>query len=168
MTTSPGSPTVAEVLALHTAGETTVPEDHVDENGHLTTGHHFSAASGVVWDLVQERVTGRDYIGRRGMSLFTVEHRLTYLAELRLAERYSVHSALAGRTAKAVHGLALVLDRERDRVACRMEIVYVHVDMDTRRSVPMPDDVAARADAEIARHPWAAAAATGLTLRRSR
>ena len=61
--------------------------------------------------------------------------------------------------------LPLVLDRERDRVACRMEVVYVHVDMAARRASVMPDDVAARADAEVAAHPWVAGVATGLTLR---
>ncbi len=167
MTDTPAThPTTAEVLALHTATETTVPEDHIDENGHMNIGHYFSAASWAFWDLTIERVTGADYIARRGSSFFTVEHRIAYLGELRLGERYSVHAALAGRTDKALHGLALVLDRERDRVACRMEVVYVHVDMDDRRASAMPDDVAARADAEVSAHPWVAAAATGLTLRR--
>ncbi|QVT78125.1 L-carnitine dehydrogenase [Nocardioides aquaticus] len=171
MTDSPAArptaqPTTAQVLALHTATDTTVPEDHIDENGHMNIGHYFSAASWAVWDLTTERVTGADYIARRGSSFFTVEHRIAYLGELRLGERYSVHAALAGRTDKALHGLALVLDRERDRVACRMEVVYLHVDMDARRSSTMPDDVAARAGAEVAAHPWVADVATGLSLRR--
>lgn len=160
------APTIEQLLALHTATETTVPEEHIDENGHMNIGHYFSAGSWAVWDLTQERVTGRDYIGRRGLSFFTVEHRIAYLGELRLGERYSVHAALAARTEKAVHGLALVLDRERERVACRMEVVYVHVDMAGRGSVPMPDDVAAAADTEVAAHPWVADVATGLSLRR--
>lgn len=63
-----------------------------------------------------------------------------------------MHAALAGRTDKAVHGVGLVLDRERDRLACAMEVVYVHV--------------AAALDAEVGAHPWVAGLATGLSLRR--
>jgi len=77
-----------------------------------------------------------------------------------------VHAALAGRTDKAVHGVGLVLDRERDRLACAMEVVYVHVDMTERRAAPIPVDVAAALDAEVGAHPWVAGLATGLSLRR--
>lgn len=159
------TPTTEQVLALHTAVDATVPPDHVDENDHMNISHYFSAGSLAVWDLTQ-RATGPDYIARRGLSFFTVEHRIAYLGELRLGERYTVHGALAGRTDKAVHGVGLVLDRERDRVACRMEVVYVHVDMAGRRATPIPDDVAAALDAEVDAHPWVAGLATGLSLRR--
>jgi hypothetical protein len=38
--------------------------------------------------------------------------------------------------------------------------------METRRSEPIPDEIGASLDADIATTPWAADAATGLTLRR--
>ena len=47
-----------------------------------------------------------------------------------------------------------------------MEILYVHVSMETRRAVPIPDDVATALDGEIAQRAWALEAATGLSLRR--
>ncbi len=65
-----------------------------------------------------------------------------------------------------MHSASYVLDEEHDRLACAMEIMYVHVSMETRRSVAIPDDLAGPIDAEIAAHSWVAEAATGLSLRR--
>ncbi len=132
----------------------------------MNIAHYFAEGSLGLWGLVGDTITGADYIARRGLSFFTVEHRIRYTGELRERQRYSVQSGLVARTAKAVHGVSLVLDRERDAVACTMEIVYVHVDMERRRAVTIPEDVAARIDDEVAAHPWLAALATGLSLER--
>ena len=63
--------------------------------------------------------------------------------------------------------MAYVVDEEHDKVACSLEVVYVHVSMESRRAVPIPDDVAESIDAEIAEHAdWLGPAAVGLSLRR--
>ncbi len=160
------TPSTEQLLSLTTLTDRVVPADHIDQNGHMNIAHYFREGSIGAWQLVVDRATGEDYIERRGLSFFTVEHRLAYLAELRAGERYSVHATVVGRSDKAVHAAAFVVDREHDRVACRMELVYVHVDMDDRRATPIPDDVAARLDAVAAEHPWVAEVATGLSLRR--
>ena len=160
------TPSTEQLLSLPTLSDQRVPEDHIDQNGHMNIAHYFREGSIGAWRLVVDRATGEDYIERRGLSLFTVEHRIAYLGELRAGERYSVHATVVARTDKAVHTVAFVVDRERDRVACRMELVYVHVDMEHRRAASIPDDVAASLDEVASEHPWVAEVATGLSLRR--
>ncbi len=159
-------PTTAQVRTLPAAFEMAVPEDAIDDNGHMNIGHYFKYGSWAPWLRLGQLGMSEDYIPRRQLSFFTVEHRIAYLGELRLGERFAVHVGLAGRTAKALHSVSYVVDEEHDRVACAMEIVYVHISMESRRSTPIPADLAEPIDAEIAAHLWVVDAATGLTLRR--
>ena len=159
-------PSLDLVRSLKAHTETTVPAEYIDENGHMNITRYFELGAWAPWTRLGELGMEADYIERRGLSFFTVEHHIRYLAELRLGEAFSVRSAFVARTGKAVHGITFVVDEERDRVACTMEIVYVHVSMDSRRAADIPDDVAAGLDAEIAERGWAADVATGLTLRR--
>lgn len=161
-------PTYAQVLTLPTVFDQVVTEDFIDENGHMNIGDYFRLGSWAPWRRMSELGTGEDYISRRGMSFFTVEHQIRYLAELRLGERFTVHSAFVGRTAKAVHAVGIVADREHERVACFMEVMYVHVSMSDRRAAPIPDDLGAALDADAAAYggDWLAGSARGLTLRR--
>lgn len=159
------TPSTEQLLALHTYLDQPVPESHLDQNGHMNITHYFQEGAWAAWQLLSQ-VTGTDYIEQRGLSFFTVEHHLRYLGELRGGQHYSVHAGMVERAGKALHGVAYVVDREREALACSMELVYVHVDMAERRSAPVPDDVAAGLDDLVGRHPWLPEAATALTLRR--
>lgn len=159
-------PSIDLVRSLPAYFEMTVPEDYIDENGHMNITKYFDLGAWAPWKRMNALGVGDDYIERRQQSFFTVEHRIKYLSELRLGEALSVRPAIVARTGKAAHGISFVVDEARDRIACTMEILYVHVSMETRRAEPIPDDVAAAFDAEIAQRAWALEVATGLTLRR--
>ena len=160
------SPTTDQVRTLPAFFEQAVPEEYVDENGHMNITDYFRLGTWAPWQRMTDLGLGRQYIPERGLSFFTVQHHISYLSELRLGERFSVRTGVAGRTAKAVHSVAYVLDEARDRVSCALELMYVHVSMESRRSVEMPDDVAAVFDGEIDAHPWVSGAVGGLALRR--
>lgn len=161
------APTYAQALTLPVVFDQVVTADFIDENGHMNISDYFRLGSWAPWRRLAELGMGEDYIGERGLSFFTVEHRIRYLAELRLGEPLTVHSAFVGRTDKAVHGVGIVLDREHERVACVLEVIYVHVSMTDRRSAPIPEDLGAALDADVAAYGggWLRASARGLTLR---
>lgn len=161
-------PDVELVLGLPAQFDQPVGEEFIDQNGHMNIGDYFKLGTWAPWLRLVELGMDDDYIPVRGMSMFTVEHNIRYVAELRLGERFSVHGALVDRTSKAVHAAGFVVDRERDRLACVLEVVYVHVSMSDRRAVAIPDDLAAAIDADIASYggDWLASAADRLTLRR--
>ena len=159
-------PSIELVRSLPAYFEKTVPDDYIDENGHMNITRYFELGAWAPWLRVGELGVGDSYIPERGLSFFTVEHHVRYLGELRLGDPLSVRPAFVGRTPKALHGISFVVDESRDKIACTMEILYVHVSMETRRSVEIPDDVATALDGEIAQRAWALGAATGLTLRR--
>ncbi|WP_309649305.1 thioesterase family protein [Nocardioides sp.] len=166
MSPAPLLPQADQVRSLPSHFDRPVAPDAIDENGHMNISVYFREGSWAAWLRLGELGMGEDYIPARGLSFFTVEHSIRYLGELRLGEPYAVHTGIAGRTSKAVHAVSFVLDRTHDRVACVMEVMYVHVSMETRRACDIPDDIAGALDAEIAAHPWVAEAATRLSLRR--
>ncbi len=162
----PQLPDIDRLRSLPAYFEQEVPDDYIDENGHMNITKYFELGAWAPWLRVGELGVDEGYLSERKLSFFTVEHHIRYVGELRLGERFSVRPAFVGRTDKALHGISFVVDEGRGRLACAMEIMYVHVSMESRRSVAVPDDVAAALDGEIAQRAWAAELATGLTLRR--
>lgn len=159
-------PTAAQVRALPAFFDQTVPEAFIDTNGHMNITDYFRLGSWAPWQRLMDLGVDERYIPDRGLSFFTVEHHIRYLSELRLGERFSIGVGFAGRTGKALQAAAFVLDQERDQLSCVLEVMYVHVSMDSRRAVDIPGDVAQVLDTEIDAHPWVADVATGLGLRR--
>lgn len=143
-------PTYDQVIALPTTREGVVESGFIDENGHMNVGDYFRLTSHSLWDATRDAGVTDEYIGERGMSLFTVEQHVRYLGEMRLGERFTVHHRFLARSEKVVHAMSFLVDQDKCRLACTMEVSWVHVDMTTRRSVPLPDDVAAAFDALIA------------------
>ncbi len=144
-------PTYDQVTQLPARVEQVVPPEFIDENGHMNIRHYFDAASHALWYLNIALGMDESYNVDRGLSLFTVEQHLRYFSEMNLGDRFTVHSRLLERSSKVLHGMSFVVSPESRAVACTFEATYIHVDMKTRRSVEIPDDLAARFDDEIAR-----------------
>jgi acyl-CoA thioester hydrolase len=162
-------PDFDDVVSLPERFDETVQPEQIDENGHMNIRHYFDFGSWAVWRSTIEAGVDQAYMDERGMSFFTVEQHLRYFGEMRLGERFTVHDRLLARSRNALHAMAFVLDRERDKLASTFELVYVHVDMAERKSVPIPDDVAARLDARIAEGDeldWAAPVCGAMGVRR--
>ncbi len=144
-------PTYDQVTQLPARVEQVVPPEFIDENGHMNIRHYFDAASHALWYLNIALGMDESYNVDRGLSLFTVEQHFRYFSEMNLGDRFTVHSRLLERSSKVLHGMSFVVSPESRAVACTFEATYIHVDMKTRRSVEIPDDLAARFDDEIAR-----------------
>ena len=83
-----------------------------------------------------------EYIAERGMTTFTADQHLRYLAEAAEGDEIGVHVAVVDHAPKALHITALIVNQTSRRLACVMETLSVHVDFSTRRPVPFPDDIA--------------------------
>ena len=86
----------------------------------------------------------------QGHACFSAEHHLTYLAELLTGDRISSRVRLLGRSERAAHALVYLLDDSHQRLSFVMEEILLHIDMETRRTAPWPEDVAAALDQQIA------------------
>jgi acyl-CoA thioester hydrolase len=125
----------------------TIPPEFIDENGHTNIGRYLELGGRALWQRCQlDLGMTLDYLETRGLSTFTAEHHLTYLAEVLEGERVTVHAKLIGRSDKAMHTISLIVNQTQQRLACVMEAMIVHIDMGPRRPSPFPDDIAALID----------------------
>jgi acyl-CoA thioester hydrolase len=147
---APTLPTYDDVLGLPTLIKDTVPAGFIDVNGHMNIRHYLDyGATGA--DVICRRVGIDDeYRAQRRMGVFTAEHHIRYVAEMHEGSTFSVHARFLERSSRAGHLISFILDRDREVLSCTVEIVLVHVGMDSRRPVEFPADVAAGLDEEIA------------------
>ncbi|NYD43707.1 GNAT family N-acetyltransferase [Nocardioides panaciterrulae] len=149
-------PTYEQLAGMPAYAEQPVPIAFEDVNGHLNVRHYTGIASeGLDESLVALGIPQN--WPASGHACFSAEHHLRYLAELRTGDRMSARVRLLGRSERAVHALVYLLDESHRRVSFVMEEIFLHVDMQTRRTAPWPEDVAAAIDKRIAEDaslPW--------------
>jgi acyl-CoA thioester hydrolase len=152
-------PSFDQVMELPAWVDTLVTADFIDENGHMNVRHYLELD--VLGTTLLCTGTGIDdgYRAERRMGAFTAEHHLRYFSELHEGEKLSVHVRVLARSSRTVHMMTFLLDRTHGRLANTLELLLVHVDMDSRRAIPFPEDIAAGFDrhlAEDARVGWRA------------
>jgi acyl-CoA thioester hydrolase len=144
-------PTFEEISQLPIEFEAAVGPEHIDANGHMNIRHYLEFNARGTWRIVEGIGINDGYRSGRALGLFTAEHHLRYYSELRDGELFSVHVRVLGRSERAVHLMAFLLDRARRRLANTLEVVAVHVDLTTRASAPIPADISGRIDRQIER-----------------
>ena len=164
---SPSHPTYEQLVILPAYTEQPVPVPFEDANGHLNVRHYTGIASeGLDESLVDVGIPQN--WPAQGHACFSAEHHLTYLAELLTGDRISSRVRLLGRSERAAHALVYLLDDSHQRLSFVMEEILLHINMETRRTAPWPEDVAAALDQQIAlqsRLPWEPDVSGSLRLR---
>lgn len=163
------APAFDQVVNLPAVNEGTVTPDFIDLNGHMNIRYYLDYLAWGADTICSGAGIDLEYRQQRGMGVFAAENHLNYYRELREGEKFSVHVRPVERTDKALHLVALLLDRTNDRLACTLETVLIHVDLTSRRATPIPDDVATGLDREFAAYDdvdWPAPLCGAMFLRR--
>ena len=160
-------PTYDQLAGLPAYVEQPVPIAFEDVNGHLNVRHYTGIASeGLDESLVALGIPQN--WPAAGHAVFSAEHHLIYLAELRTGDKLSARVRLLGRSERAAHALVYLLDDSHQRLSFVMEEILLHIDMETRHTAPWPDDVAAALDERIAEDadlPWEPVVSGSMQLR---
>ncbi len=160
-------PSYEQLAVLPAYTEQPVPIAFEDANGHLNVRHYTGIASeGLDASLVGQGIP-QDWPAT-GHASFSAEHHLTYLAEMRTGDMLSTRVRLLGRSERAAHALVYLLDESHQRLSFVMEEIFLHIDMETRRTAAWPEDVAAALDQRITEDaglPWEPDVSGSMTLR---
>jgi acyl-CoA thioester hydrolase len=149
-------PTYEQLVELPAYTEQPVPVPFEDANGHLNVRHYTGIASEGLDESMVDLGIPQNWPAQ-GHACFSAEQHLTYVAELLTGDRISSRVRLLGRSERAAHTLVYLLDDSHQRLSFVMEEIFLHIDMETRRTAPWPEDVAASLDAQIAAQaglPW--------------
>lgn len=161
----------ADAAPLRLHAERVRPE-WVDYNGHMNVAYYvlvFDYATDAALDHMD---IGTAYRDATGCSVFVAEMHVTYEDEALEGEGLTVESRLAGFDGKRII-LFHEMRNARGAVIASNEVLCLHVDLDTRRTAPLPAAAAARVGALAQAHaalpaPAQAGRAIGLTARRPR
>ncbi len=128
-------------LALY---EGEVRSEWIDYNGHMNVAYYVLAFDWATDAFFAHIGVDEDYVRGRAMSLFALEAHITYQRELQAGDPLRVTTQLLDFDAKRLHYLHRMYHGAEGWLAATGEWLSIHVDMRTRRSAPMPDDIAAR------------------------
>ena len=161
-------PPYAELATLPVYGAQSVPAAFEDINGHLNIRHYVGIASEGLDESLAHVGIPQNWPTVAGQAVFSAEHHMTYLSELRTGDRISVRVRLVGRSERAAHAVVYLLDDTHQRLSYVMEEVFLHIDMESRHTAPWPEDVAAALDQQVADDaglPWKPALSGSMSLR---
>lgn len=122
---------------------TFVKPEWVDHNQHLNVAYYVLA-----FDLATDEFYR--YLGipaacyDKGTSFFTLDMNVTYHGEVVMDDALRVTTQLLAVDHKRIRYFHHMYHAEEGYLAATNECVAIHVDMNTRKSVPMPDSLRAR------------------------
>ncbi|GAA1365185.1 thioesterase family protein [Arthrobacter rhombi] len=145
------SPTTEQVLQIPAHWTDEVRPDWIDMNGHMNIRHYVDMGGFSTDEVCQSIGIDDTYRTKRRMGVFTAEQHLTYLHEMQLGTPITAHVRVLERSGKVGHMMSLIMDRDKERLACIYETVLIHVGMDSRRPIDFPKDIADGFDRFIAR-----------------
>lgn len=137
----------------------TVQHDWIDYNGHMNVGYYH-----VAFDLAAEPFfewLGLDQRYRKasGASTFALESHLNFLREIKEGEEIRFEARLLAFDHKRVHFYQEMFHVAEGFLAASYESVSAHVDMNVRKTAPMPQVLQARLQKVLDAHkslerPW--------------
>ncbi|OHV09738.1 thioesterase family protein [Kushneria phosphatilytica] len=119
---------------------TRVLPEWVDYNGHMNDAEYARVFSLAVEALLDH--IGLDDAGRRasGMTVYTLETHLSYLAEAHEGQRLSVELTLLDRDSKRLHVFFRLLD-EQGQLLATSEQMLMAMGIDSGRPTALPESV---------------------------
>jgi acyl-CoA thioester hydrolase len=129
-----------------------VPREWEDRNGHVNVQHYLGLYELGGWVLFEDAGFDEAWFSGAQVSMFDLEHHLNFRAEMIVGDQVSTYHRLLSRSERMVHGLYLVVNDSRERLAATIEYVSACVDMQTRRVTGIPESLAEQMDRLIGQH----------------
>jgi len=123
-----------------------VSESWCDRNGHMSFAAYidmFRTAADELWDRIG---IGAHYQETTGRSLFVARCHIDYLQELRSGDLLQVETAVLRSDLRRIHVLQLMRNVGTNAVVAICELIIIHVDLGTRRSISFDTAAQARID----------------------
>lgn len=146
------SPTLDDFSSLGTAMSLVAMPEFEDGNGHVNVGAYYRLHMQAGDAAFAEFGFDDAYRERTGHSVFSVEHHIRFYDESLIGDELTAHLRILDVGPKALHGQTILVNRSRGTVANTLEFLELHVDLNTRRTTPMPADLLDPLRAAVATH----------------
>ena len=116
----------------------------IDYNGHMNMAYYHVLFDRAVDEAYELLGIGPAYLQQRRHSTFAAEVHVRYLRELHAGDPVRVTFQLLGHDAKRMHFFEQLFHAQEGWMAATSENMGLHIDMNARKTVPFPADIAAR------------------------
>lgn len=120
--------------------EATVGPSMIDYSGHLNVGYYLLMFEDAARCFFQSVDLSQAYRERTGHALFAIEAHLTFEREVREGDRLRFETQLLGATDKAIDVVHFMRRLPTGDLAATNEILYLHMNLATRRPAPLPGE----------------------------
>ena len=134
------------LLRLH--AESVRPE-WIDYNGHMNVAYYVLAFDHATDRLLDHVGLGAAYVESENQSVFVLEMHVTYDREVTAGDPLAFTTRILDVDAKRVHLQHAMHHETQGWLAATNELVLMHIDLEARRSAPLP--IAARTRLETIR-----------------
>jgi acyl-CoA thioester hydrolase len=115
-----------------------VRPEWIDYNGHMNVAYYVLAFDHATDALLDHVGLGAAYVRAENRSIFVMEMHVTYEREVKAGDPLSIASRVLGVDDKRVHLIHEMRHAGEGWLAATNELVLMHVDLEERRSCPLP------------------------------
>jgi len=115
-----------------------------DPNGHMNVRYYVAKFDDATWHFSERAGIGRDYLAATRCGLMAVDQHLVYKRELMPPDGLHVTTEVIDVSERKMRFRHTMFHTVSGEVAATCELLGIHVDLDKRRSVPMPQATLAR------------------------
>jgi acyl-CoA thioester hydrolase len=144
-------PTLEQILQLPENHRVVIPEEYIDEYGHVNVRYYGVMWGGGAGTLMRGIGIDDNYRNERRMGHWLLRQVLDYLAEVHAGDTVTVHGRIVGRNENRMHNEYWMVNHTKGKIAAASEVLVANADLDARKMAPFPEDIAANLDAAIAR-----------------
>jgi acyl-CoA thioester hydrolase len=124
---------------------------HCDQLGHMNVQHYVGMFDQATCHLFQGVGISFEEGLERGKTLVDVRHTVEYRAEQRAGSLVKIESAFTKIGTKSVAFMHRMFNCRIGELAATSEVVEVYFDLQTRTSLPIPDELRARIEPHLVR-----------------
>lgn len=135
---------LSQARALELTVEAEVEPRFLDEMGHMNVAWYVHLFDRGIWTFFARHGLDSRALRETKRGMFALEDNLRYLSELREGDALDVHTGVLEVRPKTLRLLQYMLDKRQQKVAAVREVIAVHIDLTTRRSVAFAEDVTAK------------------------
>ncbi|MEN7342436.1 MAG: thioesterase family protein [Pseudomonadota bacterium] len=133
-----------------------VQPEWIDVNDHMNVAWYLLAFDYGIDGLWHQFGISDERRDLTGDSTFAVESHVRYLNELRLDEAFVIQSHVIAYDEKRIHQFQYLFSKDSLKLSATCEWLHLHVDLNTRRVTPWPEDLLRN----IAAHPCSTSSLT--------
>lgn len=141
---------VEDVRQLRRLCEDTVPDEWLDEYGHMNVRYYMEMWGRGAGAFMRELGLDFKEAAKRDIGYWLLRQVLDYLAEVRVGETVAVYGRMIDRTDKLLHNKYWLVNETRNRLAATSEVLVGRADLTVRRLAAFPAEEAARLEEQLA------------------